>query len=454
MATADAVAWPVTSVAEGHEGRAAFLAEERDSIRLAMRVRVVAVAIIAVWVFVQDPRLPTLYYVGLTCCFLVLGLVQWGLLRPDLYRQWQKYLFITLDVALLTVTLLTHNPFEAEVFPLQVHLRFETFLYFYVLLGFATVTFSPRLVVWTGGAIGVIWSVGVARILALPDTRIDFFQGPEGFFEYYFHPNYVDGMTWVQQIVLVLITAAILAVAVRRAQRLVRTQTRAARERANLARYFSPNMVDALAHSDEPLGAVRTETVAVLFADIVGFTGLAEGRPAEDAIAMLRAYHRRMAGAVFAHDGTLDKYMGDAVMATFGTPRPRPRDATRALECALAVVAAMAEWSLARKRHALPAVRVGIGVHYGPGVLGDIGDERRLEFAVIGDTVNVASRLEAMTRELDAAVVVSEELIEAVRRENPDGHPALARLVEGAPQTIRGREGPVPIRLLPPEAAP
>ena len=320
----------IASVAEQSEDHlhAAFGKEERDSILLAMRVRVVALGIIAVWTIAQYPRLPTLYYFGLVLVFMGLGLIQWKVARTDAYAPWHKYLFITLDVALLTFTVLYPNPFDPISIPVQMQLRFENFAYFFVILAFAAITYSPGLALWTGGATAVCWSVGVLWILGLPETRATLdvelhaqAHDPQLFFDVYLHPHFVDVLGCVQQVILILVVAGILAVAVRRSRRLVRTQVTAARERTNLSRYFSPNMVDALAQADEPLGSARSQKVAVLFADIVGFTGISEGMPAEGAMALLRDYHGRMADQVFAHGGTLDKYIGDAVMATFGTPQ-------------------------------------------------------------------------------------------------------------------------------------
>src|ERR1700746_3100981 len=111
---------------------------------------------------------------------------------------------------------------------------------------------------------------------------------------------------------------------------------RAAAERArnNLSRYFSPNLVEMLAARDEPLGALRRQTVAVLFADIVGFTSMAEGMAPEAVIAMLREYHERMTAPIFACGGTIAQYIGDEIFAVFGLPEPADADAANSLKCA------------------------------------------------------------------------------------------------------------------------
>ena len=126
----------------------------------------------------------------------------------------------------------------------------------------------------------------------------------------------------------------------------------AERARNNLSRYFSPNIVELLAAQDEPLGTVRRETVAVLFADIVGFTRMAEAMPPEAVVAMLREFHARMTAQIFACGGTVDKYIGDAIFAVFGVPTASANDAANALACAEKMLDALESWNVDRERAA------------------------------------------------------------------------------------------------------
>ncbi len=155
-----------------------------------------------------------------------------------------------------------------------------------------------------------------------------------------------------------------------------------------------------------------------------------------------------LGGEVFEHSGTLDKYLGDGLMATFGTPRPTPRDGTNALRAALGMIDAIERWNAERTATGQAAVRMGVGVHYGPVIIGDIGDERRLEYAVIGDAVNVASRVEHLTRDLGSPLLVSQELAEAVKAENAGGSQLLARFVDAGVRRIRGRGNDVRLWML------
>jgi adenylate cyclase len=235
-----------------------------------------------------------------------------------------------------------------------------------------------------------------------------------------------------------------LAVAVRRSSALLISHAGIERERANLARYFSPNVVEQLSGNDEPLKQVRTQNVAVLFADIVGFTAYTDGRSPIEVIGTLRLFHERMEREVFRHDGTLDKYLGDGLMATFGTPSASDSDAGNALRCAQAMIRSISEFNRERKNRGEPPIRVSVGLHYGEVVLGDIG-LNRLEFAVIGTAVNAASRLESLTRELGCAIVVSDALVRQARAESNHSSADLALLVERPAQIIRGLEQPVGI---------
>ncbi len=211
----------------------------------------------------------------------------------------------------------------------------------------------------------------------------------------------------------------------------------AERRRANLARYFSPKMVERMMQQDGRLGAVRLTRVAVLFADMIGFGAISRFAPGEETIQLLREFHALIAQAVFEHEGSLDKYMGDGLMATFGTPEPGPRDATNALACARAMAASVVAWSRQRHVSGLPAIQVGIGLHCGEVTMGDIGSERHPEFTVVGDTVNLASRIEELTRALRIGILASAEILRAVDEEG--GEAMLEGFRDYGLHPVRGR---------------
>jgi adenylate cyclase len=225
-----------------------------------------------------------------------------------------------------------------------------------------------------------------------------------------------------------------------------RLRKAAERARNNLARYFSPNVVELLAAQDEPLGIVRRETVGVLFADIVGFTGMAETMTPEAVLALLREFHARMTAQIFACGGTVDKYIGDAIVAVFGVPTASSSDAANALACATRMIDALERWNEDRERAAEPRLAMGIGVNYGPAVLGDVGSKYSMSFTVIGDTVNTAARLQTLTRVLGTPLVVGDPLIAAVKALSPEISAELMEQMEDhGEHDLRGRTGPVRI---------
>ena len=234
-----------------------------------------------------------------------------------------------------------------------------------------------------------------------------------------------------------------LAAIVHRSRGLVSKRVVTERARANLARYFSPNVVETVNRAE--VDRVQAANVAVMFVDIKGFTGLCERLKPEEIAELLRDYYRRLTDVVFAHDGTLDKFLGDGVMATFGTPTPRADAPTEALQCGFSVLQDVARWNDRRQSDGQDPIRVSVGLHYGPALIGNIGDERRLEYAVVGDTVNVSSRVEGLTRTLDADIAVTEECIAEIRRSSPRPEHLLKALSECGDYNVKGRDKPVRI---------
>jgi adenylate cyclase len=423
---------------------AAFATAERDGLEIALHARFAALAVLAVWILASRSGGALFYGLGVVALFAASGVGYVWLSARSRNRPRIAYACVALDALLLSVLLVAPNPFEPMALPPPMMLRGEGFLYFFVLLGLVALSYSPGLVLWFGAVASVGRACAIAAISLDPRARVDteLFLAPmssEQRILAQLDPWFIDLTAQGHDILLLLIVSATLAVVVGRSRKLVFRQAAAERERANLARYFSPTMIDELAESDVPLDATRRQNLAVLFADIVGFTSLASERPPEQVITLLRDFQRRMEGCAFAHRGTVDKYIGDGVMVTFGTPYPAGDDARRALDCGLAMLDAIAEWNQERIAAGDPPIRVGIGIHFGPAVLGDIGSERRLEFAVVGDTVNVASRLESMTRAMGVDLLVSEALLTRAQESGAD----TARFVDMGAQRLRGREAPV-----------
>jgi adenylate cyclase len=225
-----------------------------------------------------------------------------------------------------------------------------------------------------------------------------------------------------------------------------RRRMAAERARNNLSRYFSPNIVELLASQDEPLGAGRRETVAVLFADIVAFTRMAELMDPEEVLALLREFHTRMTTQIFASGGTVDQYMGDGILAVFGATAASPHDAASALNCAEMMLETLERWNQEREDKGDARLDIGIGLNYGPVVLGDVGSEHGMSFTAIGDTVNTAARLQVLTRSLKTQLVVGDAVVRAIQASSPEiAAERIGRLEDLGEHSLRGRESPVRI---------
>jgi adenylate cyclase len=428
--------------------QAALAAAKQEGLQLAVRARYVALAVIACLLPIIYPTWEQLYYVALLGLFALIGWGQVRVGRVGLSRPELALLFC--DLALLTFIAVVPNPFSSAHRAVATQYRFDNFIYFFVVLSCAILAYSWRTVIAVGTWTSVLWVVGIVWVWWQPDrdpeltARIAAAIGSDQRLFQLISPNSIVFGARIQEIVVFMIVAVTLAVAVRRSNDLLIRHAAVERERGNLARYFSPNVVEELSKNDEPLKQVRTQNVAVLFVDIVGFTAFADGRTPQEVMRTLREFHAMMEQEVFRHSGTLDKYLGDGLMATFGTPFAGEADASNALRCAQAMMAAADRWSDERKAAGEAPIRVSFGLHYGPVVLGDIG-RTCLEFAVIGSTVNAASRLEALTRALDCALVTSDDLVKHAKAELGSANVVFRPLMAQAPQTIRGLEHPIAV---------
>jgi adenylate cyclase len=422
---------------------AAFAREERRGLMVAAATRSVAVVIIIGWLAISNPErgLALAWVLGTAGFFLVTGVIQFWLYAQGRAPSVAAYAFMLVDSLALAAVLLVPNPFDRLGVPWALPLRYASFVYFFLLLMQAAFSFRPRLLLWTGLCGAGAWTLAFVWIVTRPETVIDApsTANRATMLATYFDPNFASVLKYENEVIAFLLVSAGLALLVRRSRTLVAERAEAERARSNLSRYFSPKVVDTLAERDEPLGRVRRQSVGVLFADLVGFTTMAESIAPEQVMALLRGFHGRMEDEVFRHGGCLEKFIGDALLATFGVPDPGPHDATDTLACARGMLAALAAWNRERALDGQPPLRMGLGLHYGQAVLGDIGSARSMAFATVGDTINVASRLQSLTRDLDVTLVVSGEFVAALEREGGDAT-LVTGLAPRGPQALRGRD--------------
>jgi class 3 adenylate cyclase len=195
-------------------------------------------------------------------------------------------------------------------------------------------------------------------------------------------------------------------------------------------RYLSDEVVSGLLASPEgPTLGGEQRKVTLLMSDLRGFTPLTEGLAPERVLRLLNSYLGAMADVILSHQGTIDEFVGDAILAIFGAPLGRPDDATRAVACAVAMQAALQELNRANEGEGLPRLEMGIAVHTGEVIVGNIGSERRTKYGVVGSAVNHAGRIESFT--VGGQVLISD----ATLRDAGDGVRVGARLAIDAKGT-------------------
>lgn len=215
---------------------------------------------------------------------------------------------------------------------------------------------------------------------------------------------------------------------------------RAERMQLRFGVFVSPEVARRVLDVDTLRPGGERRVIAVLFSDLRGFTQYCAEVPPEELVAEFNAYLEAMVAVIGEEQGVVDKYMGDAIMAVWGVPSRTGDEAARAIRAAYKMQKALDQHNEARARAGLSPLRQGIGVHFGEAVAGNIGTSNRLQYTVMGETVNLGSRLQEATKDLGYNILISKETVDAAA-----GAEDLPELVPLGQVTLRGRGAPVQV---------
>jgi len=212
-----------------------------------------------------------------------------------------------------------------------------------------------------------------------------------------------------------------------------RLRKEAERHRGNLARYVPPSLAETLAERATPVFDTREQLAAVMFVDLQGFTHASEERSPADTAQFLKSFHAQIEDVVAAHGGIIAQFLGDGALVLWGLPQPRDDDPARALACAREMLLRLQRWR--------PENPARVGLHFGPVAMAQLGGRHQAQLAAAGDTVNVASRLEAAAKSTGTVLVISDDMVAAIRAQGR--FDLINGLISRPDQPVRGRDKPI-----------
>lgn len=333
--------------------------------------------------------------------YFAFTLVRLTLAYRNRLSEWMRYLSIVIDMTLLFGLIWSFHLQYMQ--PPSFYLKAPTVLYIFIFISLRTLNFDARMVL-TAGLMAVLgWLLLVAYVITVDprDAMIthDYVR--------YLTSNSVLIGAEVDKIISITVVTAILAYAIVRNRRLLTYAVTESASNKDLARFVPTEVVNFIKSSDEGVqlgqGALREATV--LFVDIEGFTSLSERLAPDALVRTLNMFYAAIAEPLARHDGVINQFQGDAVLATFNAPRLNPDHAANAIAAALEIQALLN----ARTFGDGLVLRARIGINTGVVTHGLIGTPDRLGYTVIGDEVNIASRLEALNKQYGTSIIVSEQ---------------------------------------------
>ena len=367
---------------------------------------------------------------------------------------WMIYLLAVIDAGLIVYVSVVPDPLnpllDQPAWLYGFVVRDRGVVFSMIMMAIIIMTFSPRLILWFGFWLFVSWCGAIWWLMTRPGVIVSQHFGDEWnptqqeIIDTYNLPEFVDISALAEQVVIVIVFTLACAVMVSRLRVLINQSAASERAHGNLARYFPTALADQLADRDEPVRVGERRECVILFADVIGFSRFAEKRDPQEVMRFLNQFHQIATSQIGAYGGIVEKYIGDAVMASFAAFDDLDRPATHAFCAAQAIIAQVAEWQSQEPADGGKPLKIGVGLNFGPAVVGDIGQREAMTSAVIGASVNLAARLEKATRELGSDTVMSTKFAAKLHDECPIAAPVLlARYKQTQTIQVKGFSEPV-----------
>jgi adenylate cyclase len=307
---------------------------------------------------------------------------------------WSLVVSIVIDVLLLMGLIWSfHIQYEQ---PPAFYLKAPTLMYVFIFIALRALRFEERYVLIAGLVAALGWLALVAYA-----ALFDGHGAPvtHNYVEYMSRPLILWGAE-IDKVVTIVLVSVLLFLAIRNARRVLVRAVAEGEAAHDLKRFFSDDVAEHITAADERVqpGQGRLCQASILFLDLRGFTALSRTLPPDQTVAVLGDYQARMVPIVRAHGGSVDKFLGDGILASFGAARPSPTHAADALRAVDAVMAEARAWSEECVANGMAPVNVGAAVASGEVLFGAVGDATRLEYTVIGDAVNLAAKLEKQNK--------------------------------------------------------
>lgn len=344
--------------------------------------------------------------------YFIICIVRLTLSYSRVILQWFLVLSIFADIALLFFLIwLFHIQYHL---PAASYLKVPALMYIFIFIALRTLRFEPCYVILAGVMSAFGWFLMILyAFIVEPNASI-----AKNYLEYMTSNKILVGAEF-DKIICILLTTGILAISLVRGKRMMMNAISKTIAAADLSRFFAPELAQSITHTNTKLqpGYGEKCIAAILHCDIRGFTSFAAQHDPTEAIELLTQYQHKMLKHILEFDGSVDKYLGDGILVSFGILIKNKKFAENAFKAAEQMVITARKWSLEREEKGLTPVHIGVAIAVGEVIFGVVGDSKRLEYTIIGDPVNLVAKLDKQCKVEHAEILAPVTSLEAAQNQ-------------------------------------